>query len=48
MERTVFQDQIKLKRADQKVKEYKTQAEEAKRELVKERAKNAQILKQFQ
>ena len=37
-----------MKRAEQKASEYKVQAEEAKRELIKERAKNAHFLKQLQ
>lgn len=44
----MFQDKVKLKRLEQKAKEYKAQAEEAKRDLVKERVKNAHIMKQLQ
>ena len=47
IERTVFQDQTKLKRAKQRAQEYKSQAEEAKRELIKERARNALLQKQL-
>ena len=47
MERSQFQEKIKLKRAEQKAKESKQAADEARRELVKERAKNAQLEKQM-
>lgn len=44
-ERNAFQDQIKLKRANEKAMDHKAQAEKARRDLIKERAKNTQLQK---